>query len=909
MFREKKSICTRRQAFTPVTEEEKEEYKRAYLLRYACDLYKKNGKKINELEKLIDEELASDKFNSFKEITKNELREEVKTLLNKFITVSPEVSLSVAQYEFSYGGMDFVVSPDYVYNLGEKEIDTEKGKLKLPVVKYVDFTTGRQGLSSKIKVKDFYTRSVYYSVKTLGLVEFAKNHLQGNGVAIISFTALKTSNDHNGDYSRDWSVAKDDKSGGFTNNEVYTSVCFVDGKPVTFTGSSVDFNSVYRNFDETLEVFKNGKDLKGTSDCENCEYNNICNFAYPPIKKPVVATKKVAKSYNVTPEQAKLIDFAGGIAVVDAGAGSGKSQSVALHTIKLFERGIKPDDIMLLSFSNSAVAVLKERVKNMVEDFGYDIDVSPMKIATFNGLGDEVIKEYYQDLGFVERPRLIDSIENYDLILQSIDWNNPIEGFDYRNPNMYLNKLVKGVGKAFEELFADIRQNNLDKDGFIQKNSFEPQYEQVWKAYKRYERLMKGNNYYDYSDQSNLVMKLLEDNPYLLTDLYSPKVIIVDEFQDSNDYQLEFLKALSLSSSFEELLVVGDSSQAIYGFRGTSPENIISFEEKTGFPCEDLKLTVNHRSAKEIVYFGNEISKYAGSLEANNKMASKVMTSSRDIFGEVKFSAYLKSDEEISSIASKIKDLIDSGEKPEDIAVLSHNKPFLNKMRKALGELEIRSQFDMKERMIDNYRVLSAIGLAEFIQSQTTKGLLEFLNAFYGNSLINKSSDEVEIILNKNMTAFKYYYELDEEAQKIEVILNLLKCLDNNDDAVYSAFLEMISNKEGYTSDMLLSYIIKIKKYNSEEGALKDGEYEAVALSTVHSSKGKEWKHVFGTLSDFNKDNTRDAETYRLIYVLVTRACDTLEVSCVHDDKAYNNSPNFNNLFSGIMDFLNYPFK
>ena len=205
----------------------------------------------------------------------------------------------------------------------------------------------------------------------------------------------------------------------------------------------------------------------------------------------------------------------------------------------------------------------------------------------------------------------------------------------------------------------------------------------------------------------------------------------------------------------------------------------------------------------------------------------------------------------------------------------------------------------MPETLISNFRVLSAIGLAEYIKEGATKGLFEYLNAFYETKLSKLPCDDIERVITRNMKAFEFYYLLENDEDKITVITNLLKCLDNEDDAVYTAFIDMVCNKKNYTSNMLLDYIIKLKTYNSTEGALKGGEYEAVALSTIHSSKGKEWKYVFGTLSDFS-DEERNAESWRLLYVLMTRACDSLEISAVHAMDKNEKVVNANIFFSAL---------
>ena len=367
-----------------------------------------------------------------------------------------------------------------------------------------------------IRSKDANISCLFNSLESLGLMLWGKHELGGKlGIVKVVFDSLKTNNDRHGDYSADWKEAKDDLSGAKTsNNRVYFSVCFdEDGNLVDFwdinpKARHYDSDMLMSNFKSTLLWYKKGLESCSESDCQNCELYKLCHYDKPLQKKEKLEVSDVVSSVTLTDEQLSVVNYKDGICVVDAGAGSGKSQSVVLRIVSLLTDGVKPQDIMLLSFSNSAVKVLLDRVSKMVKAMGLETNPEEIRIQTFNSIGYDIIKEKYLELGFSDIPNLIDSIEAYDLVLESIDWDNQITGLDYKNPNMrFIN--AEGVGKTLFRCFQYIRDNGIDKETYdveykniIEKNIPEAEKDILWETYLRYVDLLKENNYIDYSDQS-----------------------------------------------------------------------------------------------------------------------------------------------------------------------------------------------------------------------------------------------------------------------------------------------------------------------------------------------------------------------------------------------------------------------
>ena len=231
--------------------------------------------------------------------------------------------------------------------------------------------------------------------------------------------------------------------------------------------------------------------------------------------------------------------------------------------------GAKPSDFLVISFSKAAVKTITDRVSYFVNDvYGMGVDVAKIKTATFNSLGDALLTKYFKELGYTEAPELADGVEIFNLVMKAVDFENQVEGFDYKNykmPSIGKN-FAGGVVAEMTKAISEIRSNGMSKEEFLDKTEYTPeQAEEIWRTNERFSALMVENNLKDYSDQQYQVVRLLSEiNPEAVTETYRFKHVIVDEFQDSNDFQMLFISELINTSKFESLMVVGDDAQAIY---------------------------------------------------------------------------------------------------------------------------------------------------------------------------------------------------------------------------------------------------------------------------------------------------------------------------------------------------------
>ena len=156
-----------------------------------------------------------------------------------------------------------------------------------------------------------------------------------------------------------------------------------------------DNRELFKGYKETLEHYVGGKpSCTSKEECrKNCEFFEICNYNHiPATEQDKVVEDRKAVEPTLNPQQQEVANFREGIACVDAGPGSGKTQVMAFRIAKMLLEGAKPSDFLVISFSKAAVKTITDRVSYFVNDvYGMGVDVAKIKTATFNSLGDALL--------------------------------------------------------------------------------------------------------------------------------------------------------------------------------------------------------------------------------------------------------------------------------------------------------------------------------------------------------------------------------------------------------------------------------------------------------------------------------------------------------------------------------------
>lgn len=611
--------------------------------------------------------------------------------------------------------------------------------------------------------------------------------------------------------------------------------------------------------------------------CDSCQYKNICFYKRPQNDlEKIKRKKKVEGEIKLTSSQHEAIMFEEGIVRINAGAGSGKTTVVAIRVTELIGRGYKPEDILLVTFTNKGAEEMREKIEFWLKKENVKIPKnSKFNITTFNGWGDLIVSENYKEMGYTDKPRLIEKVEKYDIIFELLS-NHPImEGYNYKNPLMnfrYSKGVVVKVDKAFDYI----------KGHFITSvESFKNEYkditnhEDIYNLYLQYNAKLKEQNLLEYQDQVNLVVKLIDENPSCL-EKHNYTHLIIDEYQDSDQMQLDLIMFLSSQSKFKSLMIVGDDSQSIFGFRNTTQEMILNFHLYFN-DVIDIKMVDNFRSTRQIIELANEIN----SLN-KNKIEKELKASGKEGL-EPSITKHESQEDEHTWIANSIGGLVKTT-KPEEIAVIARTKYELLDIAEKLKERGIPFVVDVPEPLLSNTNIHIAEGLARFfVDNECDKGVLEYLFAI-DEGLNSSSLEEIKVALASEKASISIEDKLL-SANTLELFFSKLEKIKDND---FQKFLTELREKNFKTINQVAEYLRKFIMYEDSKTVERVSEkYRAVTLTTAHTSKGKEYPIVFNTISKYSPGNDIEEER-RLLFVSVTRAKDLLYITYHENPKNRN---------------------
>ena len=544
---------------------------------------------------------------------------------------------------------------------------------------------------------------------------------------------------------------------------------------------------------------------------------------------------------------------------------------------------------------------MKARIAKKCETRGLHVSGDDIQAMTFNTFAYRIVKDNFEDCGFTTKPMVVDDIRNSVIITQLLD-ENPVAGLDYLNYDVNSPNCLGALAcakKTFETI-KETQDYDLDllKDAASEKGFYRfvgsTGLSALLSLYEDYDKRLKEDNLLQFADQEPLMLGFLDGHPDYLDEL-GYRHIIVDEFQDSNDTQLEIIRRLISTKCFKSLMVVGDDSQSIYGFRNTTPENILHFFEKIGKVGEDLYLTENRRSTPEILELANKIN------ALNKDRVDKDMIPVRESGKKPVVRGFHDKKTEYRYISERIKDLIDSGYQPEDIAFIAFKKTELVALGAELTQAGIPWVMMSPLPYMENANVKAALSLAEaFYQPESDLLYFNYLVArYHGDIFHKKSMTELRLEVDEMKKTFMSIDQLEIPYQRVlfHKFLDALK----EEDEIYQAFLDLVYANEDLQSE--LEYIRNFSIYGKNAGKKMEQKYQGVVLTTAHSSKGLEWKAVFNSISGYDsaslhtsgpKHQKKVEEARRLLFVSMTRARDLLYITGQYvaygpkDDRTYN---------------------
>lgn len=770
---------------------------------------------------------------------------------------------------------DYIVSvkPDAVFDNGDS-------------LDLVIYRIGKPDISMKGDKRD---HSVKQCLELYFLLKYGQQLLQEGEVKIIraNYYFLRRKDD------TAWKDNFFEKGGG---NIVYLEQGCI--------GGSNDITDIDREYLALLEAYAIGQECS-EDDCKKCTWSSSCNYVDVPEHNEKRNSNSNSKGNIIySEEQLKVINFRKGICRVNAGAGSGKTECVTERCTRMIQEGTNPSEILCITFTNAGAQEMKERISRKCRNKNLFVNPNDIKALTFNSFAYEIVKDNYRDLGFTSQPIVMDDVRNSVIVTRILD-ENPVPNLDYLNYTLAMPN-CRGALDCAKQVFEIIKTENLSPNNISTKEivtdllkekgyySFmdDISIAELIRLYPKYDELVKADNLIQFSDQEPMMFKVLELKPDYF-EKYNFKHLIIDEFQDTSEVQLETIRRLFSCKSCKSLMVVGDDSQSIYGFRHTSSENILHFFEKLGLTGEDFYLVKNRRSIPEVIDFANKIN------SLNEDRIEKDMIPTRKSGKKPVIRGYHGKDEEYDAIAQQIHNLIVSGTDPEDIAFIAYKKTELIKMGAALEKINIPWIMKNPMPLIENMKVKAALSLAEaFWQPEAEQLYFDYLNALYEGNIFEKFTiPEIreQVLELKNMYLNIDLLELDEQKRIFHELLDKI----SSGDEIYQYYLELLYANPDIQSE--LEYARNFARFGERTAKKMEQDYKGVVLTTAHSSKGLEWNNVFLSLTNFDSKKahvstrTKEREEIRrLIFVAATRARDQLWITGQYvaygpkDDRTYN---------------------
>ena len=603
-------------------------------------------------------------------------------------------------------------------------------------------------------------------------------------------------------------------------------------------------------------------------------------------------------SFNLNPEQLEIVTHSGGPQLVVAGPGSGKTRVIVERIIHLIGQGLKPSEILCLTFSEKAAEEMKERLEKIT-------DVSDMHISTFHSFCYDVLGDNVLDSGIGIGSGIMSRSSALVWALKNID----TFGFEHielgNNTVNVIEALIDGISTFKDELItpeelSDYLEKKFKKQVELVEDVEQYDYLQkltdLLKIYIKHQDYLKKSKLIDFDEMITSTIALFEKKPNVLSRYHNKfKYLLVDEFQDNNFAQLNLVKLLSPEGN---ITVVGDDDQSIYRFQGAYVANFQHFRDS--FDNVTLRfLSENYRSSQNIVNLASQLlenvpERQKKQLFTNNEQGQKtVIARCNHDMSEVEF------------VVNKIKEMVgtkisrrDRSESPlsyRDFAVLSRRRMDGKKFAQALNAYGIPATFVGEANIFNSSTGRDLLAYLDIASNPTESGLaiirilknsgISDQNIARINQVAKRrkrtsssSSDFVyDVLMDLNVPDLDQLDELFEIQKQFQELTNL----PHQNTVSETIFQIMMSLTDLYKSATLSDSLADRKKqvilkelYNlslefesqNKNGTLAEfidylkllGEFEveleenmeirdAIQVSTIHQSKGKEYPIVFIT--------------------------------------------------------------
>lgn len=579
-----------------------------------------------------------------------------------------------------------------------------------------------------------------------------------------------------------------------------------------------------------------------------------------------------------------------GPCMVLAGPGSGKTLTIAKRIEYLImKHKVRPEEILVITFTKYAAWEMKNRTRSICGPSSYAVT-----FGTFHGIYYGILKWAYR----LNQSNLLSDEEKYRIlreILPGIDWDQEPEADEEKD---YLQELAIEIG--------NVKNNCMDIE------EYEPvKYttEKFRKLYRTYEETKKKYRKIDFEDMLIQCRDLFMKRPDILKKWQEKfQYILVDEFQDVNQAQYDVVRMLAAPQ--DNLFVVGDDDQSVYGFRGAKPGIMKEFMKD--YPkARQILLDVNYRSSGYIV-------KGALRVIGNNKIRfEKKIEAFREPDETVHVQEVKDPVQEAEYVLERIREYREKGVSYTEMAVLYRTNVDARAMSELMTEYQI--PFVMKEHLNNIYEHFIALDMISYLRlSQGEYDRKYFLQiANRPNRYLTRESMKTGNVSYESLR--RYYRDKDWMVDRIDQLEWDMKMICDktpyaaiqyirkrmgydeflkeyaayrkiSSEDLFAVLEEIWQNSKGYGT--IKEWFEHIESYGKmlKEQNKKNGEKEGVNLMTMHAAKGLEFDTVFVIEANEGscpyKKATADEETEeerRLFYVAMTRAKRKLVISYVKE--------------------------
>lgn len=591
--------------------------------------------------------------------------------------------------------------------------------------------------------------------------------------------------------------------------------------------------------------------------------------------------------------QKDAINHIDGPCMVLAGPGSGKTRVITYRIANMVvNHNIRPTSILAISFTKASSTEMKNRAISLSQD----PRINKVTYGTFHSVFFRILRHFEK--------------YNLDSILDEKSKRLAIKGI-LKSLNVENGEDDEVVGQLINEI-SFVKNELMDKGDF---NSEVVSKDEFIKAYNLYEEHKHQIKKIDFDDMLLRTYYLLKNNSKALETVRSVyRYILVDEFQDINKVQFEVLKLISNPQN--NIFVVGDEDQSIYGFRGARPDFLLEFEEYFS-GTKKVMLDINYRSKGEIIDVANRL------IEKNSNRYEKVIKCSQGNGGNISYIAPKDSEEEAVLIGKEIleeikKDFVEYS----DFAVIYRT----NIQSRALVDvfMDMRIPFVVKDSIVTIYDHWAAQDILAYLRlgldSSLSKDWVRIINKpfrYISRDSINSIKDEKDFI-NALITKCNLHPKQVKTINDLDIDLSYLKTLNPQNAISYirtsleydmyildycsnrkiksNGLIEILDELESSATNFktIKEYLDHIDRVKSEVVGNKNKDQgDGVIFTTMHSAKGLEFKNVYiigvneGTIPheksyDLDDDSKKDEqieEERRLMYVAITRAEDKLCIS------------------------------